>query len=126
MSIDNVFSATYKNYLIVSNLYTSAASQQLLYAKMRLSSTDASTNYDYLISYMTTGAGPTRDYGTGGTLGMFFGCRRLNRHVYPCQSGDSLGHKPYQYFKLIGNRYLPNPCGWINTHNGNRIRRNNV
>ena len=73
MSIDNVFSATYKNYLIVSNLYTSAASQQLLYAKMRLSSTDASTNYDYLISYMTTGAGPTRDYATGGTLGMFFG-----------------------------------------------------
>jgi hypothetical protein len=73
MSINNVFSATYKNYLIVSNLYTSSASQQLLYAKMRLSGTDASTNYDYLISYMTSGAGPTRDYGTGGTLGLFFG-----------------------------------------------------
>ena len=73
MSINNVFSATYKNYLIVSNLYTSSASQQLLYAKMRLSGTDASTNYDYLITYTTAGAGPTRDYGTGGTLGMFFG-----------------------------------------------------
>lgn len=73
LSFNSCFSATYKNYLVVSNLYTSAAAQQLLYAKMRLSGTDASTNYDYNITYTTASAGPTRDNGTGGTLGLFFG-----------------------------------------------------
>jgi len=73
LAINNCFSATYNNYLIVSNLYDSGAAVNILYAKLTVGGVAASTNYQWQVSYMTTSAGPTRDTQTAQSVGLYFG-----------------------------------------------------
>jgi hypothetical protein len=73
LAINNCFSATYNNYLIVSNIYDSGAAINILYAKLTVGGVAASTNYQWQVSYMTTSAGPARDTQTAQTVGLYFG-----------------------------------------------------
>jgi hypothetical protein len=73
LAINNCFSATYNNYLIVSNIYDSGAAVNILYAKLTVGGVAASTNYQWQVSYMTTSAGPARDTQTAQTVGLYFG-----------------------------------------------------
>jgi len=62
VSLNGVFTSTYKNYRLVVNLTTSQTSSQVLGLKMRASSVDTSTGYYNLDIYSSSSAGPSRSY----------------------------------------------------------------
>jgi len=62
ISLNGVFTSTYKNYRLVVNLTTSQTSSQVLQLKMRASSVDTSTGYYNLDIYSSSSSGPSRSY----------------------------------------------------------------
>jgi hypothetical protein len=69
-SLNNCFSATYRNYRVIVN-YTAVSADNYVYLKMRASGTDASTNYSSqrIYAFLTT-VGTDRD-ANGTTNGQF-------------------------------------------------------
>ena len=100
LAINNCFSATYNNYLIVSNIYDSGAAVNILYAKLTVGGVAASTNYQWQVSYMTTSAGPSRDTQTAQTVGLYFGY--CGNDVYGNQSVVTLSN-PFVAGATVGN-----------------------
>jgi hypothetical protein len=92
VSLNGVFTSTYENYRIV--VYGKSTTGVALFARLRLSGTDASgSNYTYLEQYVNSAGGPTRSYTASQTNGVL-GVVGAN---YSCISTEICGPQIAQY-----------------------------
>jgi hypothetical protein len=72
VSVNDVFSATYKHYVIYTDL-TGVSADSSMYLKLRVSGTDASTNYYYAVPALASSGATSHRFANPATGGFEFG-----------------------------------------------------
>ncbi len=89
LSVENVFSATYTNYRIVTTLYTTNTSDTICYIRFKSGSTVNTSTYVFSQMYQRLGVNQTGQEQGQGTIGAYFGYLRPRYDVDNTNGGTN-------------------------------------
>ena len=122
-SVESIFSASYRNYKVITELYGSATTDQRVYLKFKSGSTANTDTYSYSMVYQRLStSGHAQEYGQG-TTGAYWGYVRPRHDVDNSNGGvnSTTGHfidpfgtetYPSYNFQSLFTRSAASYSGW--------------